>query len=90
MNPDETQWATFTIANLRPVSTKRILALVDVEVRVASFWIMGVQGRRAAGGSAIVQLPHLPRRQRPGEAGRGHAGIIAPAQASAPAALGGR
>jgi len=55
----ETERVRFTIANLRPVSTKRIFALVDVEVRVAdlSFWIMGIQGRRASNGSAVVQLP---------------------------------
>ena len=55
----ETERVSFTIANLRHVSTKKIFALVDVEVRVAdlSFWIMGIQGRRAANGSAVVQLP---------------------------------
>ena len=56
----ETERVSFTIANLRLVSTKRIFALVDVEVRVAdlSFWIMGIQGRRrASDGSAVVQLP---------------------------------
>jgi hypothetical protein len=44
----ETERVSFTIANLRHVSTKKIFALVDVEVRVAdlSFWIMGIQGRR--------------------------------------------
>ena len=59
MNRDETQRVTFTIANLHPISAKRIFALVDVEVQVAdlSFWIMGVQGRRAMDGSAVVQLP---------------------------------
>ena len=55
----ETERVSFTIANLRLLSTKRIFALVDVEVRVAdlSFWIMGIQGRRTLDGSAVVQLP---------------------------------
>jgi hypothetical protein len=55
----ETQQVTFTIANLRAVEAKGLFALVDVEVCVAglSFWIMGVQGRRDANGSAVIQLP---------------------------------
>jgi hypothetical protein len=55
----ETHRVTFTIANLRAVDAKGLFALVDVEVRAAdlSFWIMGIQGRRAANGSAVIQLP---------------------------------
>jgi DNA-binding cell septation regulator SpoVG len=54
----ETERVTFTIANLRTVNSKRLCALVDVELRVAglSFWIIGVQVQRGSGGLSV----HLP------------------------------
>ena len=56
---EQTEQVTFTIANLRAVAARDLFALLDVEVRVAglSFWIMGVQGRRARNGGALIQLP---------------------------------
>jgi hypothetical protein len=56
---EQTEQVTFTIANLRAVEARDLFALLDVEVRVAglSFWIMGVQGRRARNGGALIQLP---------------------------------
>jgi DNA-binding cell septation regulator SpoVG len=49
---------TFTIANLQPINSKSLYALVDVEVQVASlsFVILGVQIRRGSRGLSV----HLP------------------------------
>jgi DNA-binding cell septation regulator SpoVG len=54
----DTERVTFTIANLRTINSKRLYALVDVEIRVAglSFRIIGVQIQRGAGGLSV----HLP------------------------------
>jgi hypothetical protein len=54
----ETERVTFTIANLRSINSKRLYALVDVEIRVAglSFRIIGVQIQRGTGGLSV----HLP------------------------------
>ena len=54
----ETERVTFTIANLRTINSKRLYALVDVEIRIAglSFRIIGVQIQRVIGGLSV----HLP------------------------------
>jgi hypothetical protein len=54
----DTELVTFTIANLRTISSKRLYALVDVELQVAglSFRSIGVQVRRGIGGLSV----HLP------------------------------
>ena len=54
----DTERVTFTIANLRPINSKRLYALVDVELQIAglSFRITGVQIRRGIGGLSV----HLP------------------------------
>jgi hypothetical protein len=54
----DTERVTFVIANPRTVNSKRLYALVDVEVQVAglSFRIIGVQIRHDGGG-LTVQLP---------------------------------
>jgi DNA-binding cell septation regulator SpoVG len=54
----DTERVTFTIANLRSINSKRLYALVDVEIRVAglSFRIIGVQIQRGTGGLSV----HLP------------------------------
>ena len=54
----DTERVTFTIANLRTINSKRLYALVDVEIRVAglSFRIIGVQIQRGTGGLSV----HLP------------------------------
>ena len=54
----DTERVTFTIANLRTINSKRLYALVDVELQVAalSFRIIGVQIRRGIGGLSV----HLP------------------------------
>ncbi len=58
MADDDVERVTFTIANPRTVSSKRLYALVDVEVQVSglSFRIVGVQIRHAGGGLSV----HLP------------------------------
>jgi hypothetical protein len=58
MADDDTERVTFTIANLRTINSKRLYALVDVEIRVAglSFRIIGVQIQRGSGGLSV----HLP------------------------------
>jgi DNA-binding cell septation regulator SpoVG len=54
----ETERVTFTIANLRTINSKRLYALVDVELQIAglSFRIIGVQVQRGSGGLSV----HLP------------------------------
>jgi hypothetical protein len=54
----DTEQVTFTVANPRTINSKRLYALVDVELRVAglSFWIIGVQIRRSSSGLSV----HLP------------------------------
>ncbi len=54
----DTERVTFTIANLRTINSKRLYALVDVELQVAglSFRIIGVQIQRGSGGLSV----HLP------------------------------
>jgi hypothetical protein len=54
----ETERVTFTIANLQTINSKRLYALVDVEVQVSalSFAIMVVQIRRGSDGLSV----HLP------------------------------
>ena len=56
----DTERVTFTIANLRTINSKRLYALVDVEIRVAgrSFRIIGVQIRRGSGGLSVHPPPH--------------------------------
>ena len=48
----------FAVGNVRPVNSKTLFALVDVEMRIAgvTFEILGVQARRAPGGTSI-ELP---------------------------------
>ena len=50
---------TFTVRNARPVSSKTLFALVDVELELAgvSLLIQGVQARRLATGDTSVHLP---------------------------------
>jgi DNA-binding cell septation regulator SpoVG len=54
----ETERVTFTIANLRTINSKRLYALIDVELQIAglSFRIIGVQVQRGSGGLSV----HLP------------------------------
>jgi hypothetical protein len=56
----ETERVTFTIENLRTVNSKRLYALVDVEVQVAglSFKIIGVQVRRGSDGLSACLPTH--------------------------------
>jgi hypothetical protein len=50
---------TFTVAAARPVDSKSLFALVDVEMQIAgvTFDIRGVQARRIANGGTSVELP---------------------------------
>jgi hypothetical protein len=50
---------TFTVANARPVDSKSLFALVDVEMQITgvTFEIRGVQARRIANGGTSVELP---------------------------------
>jgi hypothetical protein len=64
----DTERVTFTIANLRTINSKRLYALVDVELQVAalSFRIIGVQIRRGIGEAEMApvrNLIHPPRRR---------------------------
>ncbi len=55
----ETVTVTFTVRNARPVDSKTLFALVDVEVQIAgvAFDIMGVQARRLPDGGSSICLP---------------------------------
>lgn len=55
----ETALLTFIVRNARPVSSKTLFALVDVELQFAgiSLVIQGVQARRLAAGGTSVHLP---------------------------------
>lgn len=64
MPPDDAtdpgcETVSFTVSNARPVDSKTLFALVDVEMRIAgvAFEILGVQARRGAGGGTSVELP---------------------------------
>ena len=48
----------FTVGNVRPMNSKTLFALVDVEMRIAgvTFEILGIQARRAPGGT-LIELP---------------------------------
>ena len=50
---------TFAVTNARPIESKTLFALVDVEVQLAgvSFLIPGVQARRLPEGGTSVHLP---------------------------------
>ena len=50
---------TFTVRNARPINSKWLFALVDVEIQVAgaSFEIIGVQARREPGNMTSIRLP---------------------------------
>jgi stage V sporulation protein G len=50
---------TFTVTNARPVDSKSVFALVDVEMQIAgvAFDILGVQARRLPEGGTSVCLP---------------------------------
>ena len=54
----ESEPVTMTVTNARPVASKSLFALVDVEMRIAGvvFEILGVQARRTPNGTA-VELP---------------------------------
>jgi stage V sporulation protein G len=56
---DDTTQVTFTVSNARPVTSKTIFALVDVEVQIAGivFGVMGVQARCEADGRTSIRLP---------------------------------
>lgn len=49
---------SFTVGNARPVDSKTLFALVDVEMRIAgvAFEVLGVQARRTPAGTSI-ELP---------------------------------
>jgi stage V sporulation protein G len=55
----DTALLTFTVRNARPVSSKTLFALVDVELQLAGVGILiqGVQARRLATGGTSVHLP---------------------------------
>ena len=55
----DTAFVTVTVSRARPVDSKAIFALVDVELRVAgvSFDIVGIQARREPGERTSVRLP---------------------------------
>lgn len=57
IDPD-CEMVTFSVSNARPVESKALFALVDVEMKVAgvAFEILGVQARRGPGGTSI-ELP---------------------------------
>ncbi len=54
---------TFTVANARPVRSKTLFALVDVEMQIGGggFMILGVQARNLPGGgtSCICRLTRM-------------------------------
>jgi len=56
---NDTVPVTFTVSNARPVISKAIFALVDVEVQIAGvcFDILGVQARREPDGQTSTRLP---------------------------------
>jgi len=55
----ETVAMNFTVSNARPVDSKTLFALVDVEVAIAgiAFEILGVQARREPDGCTSIRLP---------------------------------
>ena len=55
----ETVGVTFTVRNARPITSKTLFALVDVQVAVAgiAFDILGVQARREPDGRTSIRLP---------------------------------
>jgi stage V sporulation protein G len=54
----ETAVVTFVVTNPRRIDSRRLFALVDVEMEIAgvSFVILGVQARKVPGGTSV----HLP------------------------------
>jgi hypothetical protein len=50
---------SFVVCNARPINSKSVFALVDVEMQIAeiSFSILGVQARRLPSGGAVATLP---------------------------------
>ena len=64
----DTERVTFTIANLRSINSKRLYALVDVEIRVAglSFRIIGVQIQRGIGAACRFICRHTAMLMAPG------------------------
>ncbi len=55
----ETVVMNFTVSNARPIDSKTLFALVDVEVAFAgiAFEILGVQARREPDGCTSIRLP---------------------------------
>ena len=57
----ETVAINFTVSNARPIDSKTLFALVDVEVAIAiagiAFDILGVQARREPDGCTSIRLP---------------------------------
>lgn len=55
----ETVPITITVSNARPVTSKALFALVDVEVRIAgvAFHILGIQARREPDAMTSIRLP---------------------------------
>jgi stage V sporulation protein G len=55
----ETVAMSFVVTNARPVDSRTLFALVDVEMRIAgvTFGIIGVQARREPDGKTSVCLP---------------------------------
>jgi hypothetical protein len=56
----ETERVTFTIANLRTVNSKRLYALVDVELRVAGLLLVPVRIRRILPTNCGSRQPRWP------------------------------
>ena len=56
---DDRAVVTFTVRDARPVSSKSLYALVDVELEIAGVAIVirGIQARHAPGGGTLVELP---------------------------------
>jgi stage V sporulation protein G len=55
----ETVSVSFVVMNARPIESKALFALVDVEMQIAgvTFSIFGVQARRESDGQTSVRLP---------------------------------
>lgn len=56
---DDRAVVTFTVQDARPVNSKSLYALVDVELEIAgvALVIRGIQARHAPGGGTSVELP---------------------------------
>lgn len=80
---DESAVMTLAVHNARPIDSKTLFALVDVELEIAgvALLICGVQARRLARGGTAVHLPTYR-----GTDGAWHAAIRLPPDLHAPLA----